>query len=504
MIKTIIFDLDDTLIDSSRLEELRRLKQWEQLESCLHEVSILCDAKHAIESLKSRGLNIVIMTTSPKEKYALKILKYFEIDIPSENVYGYEDLKSFETDKQLPLKTFTICEVKRRFNSSNDEILFVGDSHADFMACATSNIPFITLKHSKAYDFFDKKLIFVEKDYEEIHNIIDEFNSRSYCVFKREHDHLGEFYTFAHYIKDIFNDGEVFDQKKKLTYDAMHSRIIDLKNNSMKSAVNWLYFFKNLNTSRVFEDIDLIVRALGSKECSIEHNTVKTLDLIGFYIASQINAKFMPEVLSKKRGNDPLHKSGKNREERKAVVDGNYDTSLEGEEKTILVIDDVVTTGATLEEIRRSILEQNPSSKIKFSTISQTVRYEKNFYLENMFNARFFYCGKEMFSPLEYKTFLSILGTYLFRHYDGKAKYILNSKYVTYVMDVSDIKILNKKPNKFVYCQLKLDTSGEVIHSETRLDFFDELDGCFSYTFDRTPAFVKRRIENLYNKFTLN
>lgn len=499
MIKMVIFDLDDTLVDSSCFKEYRIQKKWEKLDEEIHNFKILFDAKETIDFLKNEGLNVSLITTSPKNKYAKKVVEHFGIDIPLENIYGYENLRQIPN---LQLKASTICEIKTKYDLSTDEMIFVGDSEKDFLACVAANITFVSYRGSNASDFFDNKLLHIHSSYLELKEIIEDFKNSGFSIFKRKHQYIGDFFTFSNYIKDINNDGNIYGIPYKITYDCMHERIIDLKNNSMKSAVNWLYFLSQLPFEEYFKNIDFVVRALGSSECFFNNNKITTVDLIGFFIASNIQAQYVPTLLIKKEANEKLHLSGKNRDERKKIMEGKYISFLEEDNKSILVIDDILTTGVTLEEIKRAIIEKNSTVKVNFSTIAETATYKKELYLENILNSRHFFCADDIFNKIKFSNFNSILAAYLYSCVTHVKKEIhAKGKYITYIMDVRDIKVLNKKSNNFVYCSLVLDDENFMIKERTKVEFFDNLNDSKLYSNTNVPQFVKNIMKNLYEKF---
>lgn len=386
---------------------------------------------------------------------------------------------------------------------SNDEIIFVGDSQNDFLACSAANISFVSYKDSTASKFFDNKLLHINVSYLELEDIIEDFKNLGFTIFKRNSEYIGDFFTFSNYIKDVYNDGNQFGIEYKITYDCMHERIIDLKNNSIKSAVNWLYFLSKLPLNEYFINIDFVARALGSGECTFNNNKITVLDLIGFYIASRTQADYKPTLLTKKEANEKFHLSGKNREGRTEIIKGKYNSLLDQDNKKILIIDDLITTGATLEEIRRAILEKNSTTEVKFSTIAETVRYKKELYVENILNSRHFFCGNDIFNKMLFNNFNSILAAYLYFFLTHVKKEVYKKgKYITYIMDISNIKILNKKlANNFVYCSLLVDDQNLIIIESTKIEFFDNLSNCKLYNNSKVPEFVKTIIKSLYDKF---
>ena len=92
MIKMVLFDLDDTIVDSNCFEEDRNNKNWANLDEKLVNFKILFDADQVILKLKEIGIRVGIITTSPKNIYALRVLKHFDIELCIDDIYGYEYL----------------------------------------------------------------------------------------------------------------------------------------------------------------------------------------------------------------------------------------------------------------------------------------------------------------------------------------------------------------------------------------------------------------------------
>lgn len=110
-------------------------------------------------------------------------------------------------------------------------------------------------------------------------------------------------------------------------------------------------------------EIDVIVRALASEEVSCSRN--EALDYLGTKLANAVEAKYMPEILAKRRANQSLKKL--KRDQREEVLKDNYyiaDTSKLSNGDTILIIDDVSTSGTTVNTIRKVLKDKYPNSPI--------------------------------------------------------------------------------------------------------------------------------------------
>jgi ComF family protein len=92
-----------------------------------------------------------------------------------------------------------------------------------------------------------------------------------------------------------------------------------------------------------------------------------------FYLAKAISKElrvpFQPKLILRTR--PILSQQNLTRSERIANVKGAFKVKTPLEGRNILVVDDVVTTGATAKEITKSLIEQNPS-KIVLCALAQT------------------------------------------------------------------------------------------------------------------------------------
>lgn len=78
--KGIIFDLDQTLVDSSSLETMRRNRDWEKVRENIHEVVLYRGIKELIEYLRLKGYTLAIVTSLPSMMCDLYV-KQFSLDI---------------------------------------------------------------------------------------------------------------------------------------------------------------------------------------------------------------------------------------------------------------------------------------------------------------------------------------------------------------------------------------------------------------------------------------
>ena len=84
----VIFDLDDTLVDTSELSHLRENRDWKECFKRIPETKMYDGLLEAITSLKNLEIPIGIVTSSISD-YANEVLDYH--DIPHDTLIAYHD-----------------------------------------------------------------------------------------------------------------------------------------------------------------------------------------------------------------------------------------------------------------------------------------------------------------------------------------------------------------------------------------------------------------------------
>ena len=120
----VIFDLDDTLVITKALKELREKRQWGLVKNNIHKTYMLEKMKKWHEGFIKRNYKIVVVTNSPKS-YAEQVLKYH--DLKYDLIIGYHDTKLHKPS----------CEPYKKAldNFSNyDKIIIIGNEIKDMIA----------------------------------------------------------------------------------------------------------------------------------------------------------------------------------------------------------------------------------------------------------------------------------------------------------------------------------------------------------------------------------
>jgi HAD superfamily hydrolase (TIGR01549 family) len=128
--KGIIFDLDQTLIDSSEIEHLRRARNWPSVYQNLFLTRVYDGLSEMISDLTSK-YKIAVVTSGPSS-YCRRALKFHKL--PIETIVGYHDtqLKKPNPDP--------ILEAVRRLELRTHEVVSVGDAPADIKASKSANV----------------------------------------------------------------------------------------------------------------------------------------------------------------------------------------------------------------------------------------------------------------------------------------------------------------------------------------------------------------------------
>ena len=349
MIKAIITDLDNTLIDTSSLEEIRENRKWASVKDNLDACRVFSDVLDLIHSAKSIGIKIAVFTNSPSH-YATKLLSHFEI--PYDYLVAYHDVNHHKPAPDGVLK------ILKELNVSSDQAIYLGDNDLDKQSAFNADVSFFgvdwgvfkpsEIELASVDDL--RKLIGEQKKYSGDYEVF------SHLIRKEEYLHLG------YYLSTI---------KKE---------VWDFKDGNQEAITRWIGKTKSVIAE--FPKIDVVVRALGHKELSAtEQDDSVPLSILSKSLASFLDAKYQPSLIRK---NKELEKStGLNARQRQAQVEGAYYVNSSdsrnqiNEESAFLIVDDVLTTGATTLDIKRAILDAFPSATVFVYSLVKTIHRSK-------------------------------------------------------------------------------------------------------------------------------
>jgi len=121
----LIFDLDQTLIDSSISECFRKTRDWAKVYTLIPSFKIYPGIIEAIHEFKNIGFEICVVTSSPRP-YCLKVLNYWDIPVSFSVCYHDTALK-----KPHPAPIQKALDL---FRFKHKRVLSFGDKDIDVIA----------------------------------------------------------------------------------------------------------------------------------------------------------------------------------------------------------------------------------------------------------------------------------------------------------------------------------------------------------------------------------
>lgn len=126
--KSVIFDLDLTLVDTSALEELREKREWSTVYSLIPSTSLYDGLRDVLNIIQKHNICVAIVSTSPSS-YIEKIVDYHKI--PAQYIIGYHDAKPIKPHPAPMLKALELlgCSAKEAI-SFGDRVIDIQASNA--------------------------------------------------------------------------------------------------------------------------------------------------------------------------------------------------------------------------------------------------------------------------------------------------------------------------------------------------------------------------------------
>lgn len=400
MIKAVIFDLDDTLVSTKKVEHLRTSSHHDELIANLSNVKLYEPTVDILENLRANGVKIGIVTNSPS-KYAHTILEHFGITHFFDKIIcwddvGYADIKPSPKGIKMVLESFAL--------KPEDGVVYVGDQDTDVIAAYNARVipisPSWATKNgitvAPAAVLSSTKLIQDLKDAGDIKYLAELASSNQSFT-----PQAGEMYNFlplniegeilAADRQDIelVALGRYFSQRSELTA-SLHSQHSlskeiykkeEIPNYSVpRYWVELLVFAVDKLADYMFgvgEQFD-IVTVIPSKQ-----EKTPRLEMMLSSIAEQSSQEtsFIPDLFYFNAGSHSLKTLG-GRDARVAELDANLHlnnkyTGLIGG-KRILILDDVITTGSTLKRAFSLLGAFNPQ-RILGCCLAKTVRVTQDY-----------------------------------------------------------------------------------------------------------------------------
>ena len=348
MIKCLIFDLDDTLIDTSPIANLRDQRQWRDIDASLNLCKPYEQVVDILNTARAAGLKVCVVTNSPAN-YAKKVLEYFNISI--DYLVAYYDVQNPKPSPDGILLTLNHYQI------NPVEAVYLGDSEPDLLAAKSANVEFFAVDWASLASVPESNF-----GVQRLLSFIGVRNStariqplRSPLLQNENHFYLGYYLT-----------------------GGIRSETLSFKNSIQEAVDRWVG--KAEEQSVTLPHIDYVIRALGHAETNVDVSDVNTaLDYLASSLADCLQADYVPTLLIKNR---VLTKSVKlSSKDRKKQVEGAYNVDTNKHQikdgSTFLIVDDVYTSGATTNEIIRSLTYSYPKTKVYVFTLVKTLFREQ-------------------------------------------------------------------------------------------------------------------------------
>lgn len=124
----VIFDLDQTIIDSSIAYHERRNRNWNNVYSLIPQMQPYQGVIRLIRKLIEIGVEVAIVTSSPRP-YCIKVLNFLNISTSDVITVCYHDTEKHKPDPE-PI-TYAISKMS---NQNGKKIIVIGDEEKDVIA----------------------------------------------------------------------------------------------------------------------------------------------------------------------------------------------------------------------------------------------------------------------------------------------------------------------------------------------------------------------------------
>lgn len=145
--KSIIFDLDLTLVDSTIAEEARAGRNWQLVYSLIPCFTLYPGMDDVFQHIRSNGIKVAIVSTAPST-YVQRVVNHF--NIPVNIIIGYHDAP------RKPSPAGMLLAMQKLSSTATDAISF-GDRAIDIIASNAAGIKSVACTWgTKEYDILIK------------------------------------------------------------------------------------------------------------------------------------------------------------------------------------------------------------------------------------------------------------------------------------------------------------------------------------------------------------
>lgn len=129
--KSVIFDLDLTLIDTSCLEQFRHNRQWSEAYANIPNTSMYEGIGNVLDIIRKHNIPCAIVSTSPRP-YVEKVVTHY--NLPVQYIVSYHDAKPIKPHPAQMLKALELM------GKAAKEVISFGDRVIDIQASNAAGI----------------------------------------------------------------------------------------------------------------------------------------------------------------------------------------------------------------------------------------------------------------------------------------------------------------------------------------------------------------------------
>lgn len=131
-IEAIIFDLDQTLIDSDAAKKYRDSKNWTKIYQMTHLLIPFAGIKEVLEIAHKRGIATAVVTSSSRT-YCERLLTYWGLEV--DYTVCYRDTRNHKPHPAPILKAISLIG-----DIDKDKIISIGDDPNDIIASRSAGV----------------------------------------------------------------------------------------------------------------------------------------------------------------------------------------------------------------------------------------------------------------------------------------------------------------------------------------------------------------------------
>src|ERR1017187_6061630 len=132
----VLFDLDETLVLTSKLEELRRKRLWQEVYASFGQTAIPPRTHECLERLRVENVATGVVTKSPRT-YAEKLVRHHGLDIPV--LVAYHDVRHRKPHPEA------ILLATSKLSIPPENCIYVGDDADDVAAARAAGAGIIVV-----------------------------------------------------------------------------------------------------------------------------------------------------------------------------------------------------------------------------------------------------------------------------------------------------------------------------------------------------------------------